>query len=264
MDWLSEIAANKNKVVISMGQYSTEALILGIRNWGEADKIITLLSPEQGLIKAAAFGCRRTKSALAGALQMFNRVEVQIKKGDKLDTIRTCSLLHSYRVMSSDFTAMAYGAFVAEAASQLAIENFPQKDMYNRLLEIFAAFGQRNPRIIALAAGYQILEFSGMQLGYQYCAECGKKLEKDGSFSFEAGGGLCPECSRHHAQSTQMAYPQELRQLIVRLVELDWQNPPSLTIKGKTLLAAEALLLGDLHHVFERPLKSLEFIRQIS
>ena len=56
-----------------MGQYSTEALILGIRNWGEADKIITLLSPQQGLIKAAAFGCRRTKSALAGSLQMFIR-----------------------------------------------------------------------------------------------------------------------------------------------------------------------------------------------
>ena len=67
-----------------MGQYSTEALILGIRNWGEADKIITLLSPQQGLIKAAAFGCRRTKSALAGSLQMFNQVEIQLKQGDKL------------------------------------------------------------------------------------------------------------------------------------------------------------------------------------
>lgn len=110
-----------------MGQYSTEALILGIRNWGEADKIITLLSPQQGLIKAAAFGCRRTKSALAGSLQMFNQVEIQLKQGDKLDTIRGCSLLHSYRVMSTDFTAMAYGAFVAETASRLAIENFPQR-----------------------------------------------------------------------------------------------------------------------------------------
>lgn len=109
-----------------MGQYSTEALILGIRNWGEADKIITLLSPQQGLIKAAAFGCRRTKSALAGSLQMFNQVEIQLKQGDKLDTIRGCSLLHSYRVMSTDFTAMAYGAFVAETASRLAIENFPK------------------------------------------------------------------------------------------------------------------------------------------
>ena len=195
---------------------------------------------------------------------MFNQVEIQLKQGDKLDTIRGCSLLHSYRVMSTDFTAMAYGAFVAETASQLAIENFPQKDMYNRLLEIFAAFGERNPRIAALAAAYQLLEFSGMQLGYQYCAECGKRLEGDGSFSFEAGGGLCSECSRHGNHGPQGEYPQELRQLIVQLLQLDWQNPPALTVKGKTLLAAEALLLGYLHHIFEKPLKSLEFIRQIS
>lgn len=247
-----------------MGQYSTEALILGIRNWGEADKIITLLSPQQGLIRAVAFGCRRTKSTLAGALQMFNQVEVQLRQGDRLDTIRTCSLLHSYRIMSTDFTAMAYGAFVAETASQLAIENFPQQDMYNRLLEIFAAFGERNPRIAALAAAYQLLEFSGMQLGYQYCVECGKRLDGDAFFSFEAGGGLCPECSRHGSHGPQGEYAGELRQLIVQLLELDWHNPPALTIKGRTLLAAESLLLGYLHYIFEKPLKSLEFIRQIS
>lgn len=247
-----------------MGQYSTEALILGIRNWGEADKIITLLSPQRGLIRAVAFGCRRTKSTLAGALQMFNQVEVQLKQGDRLDTIRTCSLLHSYRIMSTDFTAMAYGAFVAETASQLAIENFPQQDMYNRLLEIFAAFGERNPRIAALAAAYQLLEFSGMQLGYQYCVECGKRLDGDAFFSFEAGGGLCPECSRHGSHGPQGEYAGELRQLIVQLLELDWRNPPALTIKGRTLLAAESLLLGYLHYIFEKPLKSLEFIRQIS
>lgn len=85
-----------------MAQYTTEALIIGIKNWGEADKIITLLSPERGRIKAAAFGCRRPKSALAGSLQMFNQVEVQVREGDRLDTIRSCSLLRAYRVMSTD------------------------------------------------------------------------------------------------------------------------------------------------------------------
>ena len=139
-----------------MAQYTTEALIIGIKNWGEADKIITLLSPERGRIKAVAFGCRRPKSTLAGSLQMFNQVEVQVREGDRLDTIRSCSLLRAYRVMSTDFTAMAYGSFVAETASRLAIENFPQQEMYSRLQEIFEAFGRRNPRVAALAAAYQL------------------------------------------------------------------------------------------------------------
>lgn len=250
-----------------MAQYTTEALIIGIRNWGEADKIITLLSPERGRIKAAAFGCRRPKSALAGSLQMFNQVEVQVREGERLDMIRGCSLLRAYRVMSTDFTAMAYGAFVAETASRLAIENFPQQDMYNRLLEVFAAFGGRNPRVAALAAAYQLLEYSGMQMNYQYCAECNHELAEDGYFSFELGGALCGRCGAEklHASGEYyiFSYGSGVREFIMQLLELDWQSKPAFTVSGRTLVAAEALLLGYLRHIFEKPLKSLEFIRQI-
>ncbi|MGM9540632.1 DNA repair protein RecO [Anaerovibrio sp.] len=250
-----------------MAQYTTEAIIIGIKNWGEADKIITLLSPERGRIKAVAFGCRRPKSPLAGSLQMFNQVEVQVREGDRLDTIRGCSLIRGYRVMSTDFTAMAYGAFVAETASRLAIENFPQQDMYNRLLEIFAAFGGRNPRVAALAAAYQLLEYSGMQMSYRYCAECNHELAEDGYFSFDLGGALCERCGAERMREPGgyhvLGYGSEVREFILQLLELDWQSKPSFTVSGRTLVAAEALLLGYLHHIFERPLKSLDFIRQI-
>ena len=50
---------------------------------------------------------------------------------------------------------------------------------------------------------------------------------------------------------------------VAALLELDWHSKPSFTVSGRTLVAAEALLLGYLHHIFEKPLKSLEFIRQI-
>lgn len=251
-----------------MSQYTTEAVVLGIRNWGEADKIITLLSPEKGRIKAAAFGCRRPKSSLAGALQMFNQVEVQLREGDKLDTVRTCSLLHANRLLSTDFTAMAYGAFVAETAGRLAIENFPQQEMYHRLLDIFGSFGDRNPRVGAVAAAYQLLEYSGMQLGYQYCTQCGCELQGDGCFDFEAGGALCSKCGAERrrllGEHQVLDYPAPVREFIQQLLQLDWHSRPALTVKGQTMVAAEGLLLGYLHFIFEQPLKSLEFIRQIS
>lgn len=250
-----------------MAQYTTNALVLGIRNWGEADKIVTLLSPERGRIQAAAFGCRRPKSLLAAPLQMFNQVEVQLREGERLDTVKSCSLLKAYRVMTSDFTAMAYGSFVAETAGKLAIENFPQQEMYGRLLDIFEAFGERNPRITALGAAYQLLEYSGMQLNYQYCVRCGAELQEDGGFSFEAGGAICPKCGHKHGPAgqevAQFPYSSDLRQFILQLLELDWHGKPAFSVRGKTLLAAESLMLGYLHHIFEEPLKSLEFIRQI-
>lgn len=250
-----------------MGQYTTKALIIGMKNWGEADKLLTMLSPEKGCIKAAAFGCRRPKSSLAGALQMFNHVEVQLREGDRLDIVNQCSLLRAYRVMSTDFQSMAYASFVAETASRLAIENFPQQEMYDCLLNIFAAFGSRNPRVAALAAAYQLLEFSGMQMNYRYCAQCNAELQEDGYFSFEAGGALCHKCGKAHGGASPAAglltYENEVRQFVLQLLQLDWQSKPEFSVKGRVLVAAEGLLLKYMRHVFDSPFKSLEFIRQI-
>ena len=51
-----------------MAQYTTEGIVLGVRNWGDADKMVTIFSRERGRLKAAAFGCRRPRSPLARRL----------------------------------------------------------------------------------------------------------------------------------------------------------------------------------------------------
>ncbi|WP_407399264.1 DNA repair protein RecO [Anaerovibrio sp.] len=245
-----------------MGQYQTDALVLGVKNWGEADKIITLLSREHGKITATAFGCRRPKSPLAGALQMFNEVDIQLTKGNRLDTVRQASLKHANRTMSTDFSAMAYGAFVAELATNLAVEGFPQGDMYDKLLEVFDAFGSRNPRIAALAAAFQILEFSGMQLSYERCVRSGLDIEGDAFFSIQEGGALLPEMVQPDDKDI-MEYPEAMRVFIGQLLKLNWLEKPAFKVSGSIMVQAEALLLGYLYSMFGKPMKSLKFIQQL-
>lgn len=245
-----------------MGQYQTDALVLGVKNWGEADKIITLLSRDYGKITATAFGCRRPKSPLAGALQMFNEVDIQLTKGNHLDTVRQASLKHVNRTMSTDFSAMAYGAFVAELATNLAVEGFPQVDMYDKLLEVFDAFGSRNPRIAALAAAFQILEFSGMQLSYERCVRSNREIQGDAFFSIQDGGAILPEMVQ--PEDKELAeYPEALRMFIGQLLKLNWLDKPAFKVSGSIMVQAESLLLGYLYNMFGKPMKSLKFIQQL-
>ncbi|ORT99448.1 DNA recombination and repair protein RecO [Anaerovibrio sp. JC8] len=245
-----------------MAQYQTEALVLGVKNWGEADKIITLLSREHGKITATAFGCRRPKSPLAGPLQMFNEVDIQLTKGNRLDTVRQASLKQANKNMSTDFSAMAYGAFVAELATNLSVEGFPQADMYDKLLEVFAAFGSRNPRIAALAAAFQILEFSGMQLSYERCIRSNLEIEGDAYFSINDGGAISPALVQSEDKGL-MEYPEALRVFIGQLLQLDWLEKPAFKVNGRIMVQAESLLLGYLYHIFGKPMKSLQFIQQV-
>ena len=105
-----------------MARYTASALVLGVHNWGDADKIVTLFTRERGLIRAAAFGARRPKSPLAAGLQMFNEIEAELTEGQRLDTVRTASLLHHPKKLSEDLAAMSYGSFVAELVREKALQ----------------------------------------------------------------------------------------------------------------------------------------------
>ena len=193
---------------------------------------------------------------------MFNEVNIQLTKGNHLDTVRQASLKHVNRTMSTDFSAMAYGAFVAELATNLAVEGFPQVDMYDKLLEVFDAFGSRNPRIAALAAAFQILEFSGMQLSYERCVRSNREIQGDAFFSIQEGGAILPEMVQ--PEDKELAeYPEALRVFIGQLLKLNWLDKPAFKVSGSIMVQAESLLLGYLYNMFGKPMKSLKFIQQL-
>jgi len=252
-----------------MPQYTTDALVLGVHNWGQADKMLWLLSPDRGKIKAAAYGCRRPKSPLAGGLQLFNRIEASLNTGNQLDTLRQCSLSQRYRHFDSDLTAMAYASFVAELALELLPEGMPQPEIYQRLQEIFTAFGSRNPRLVALAAACQLLDMSGLQLSYIACVHCGRSLEEEARFAPEEGGAVCPECAAGLSVNLGTAVqllPYSVGQgaLLQALTGFDWQSPPQLRISRDNLLGAEQLILNYIQLELGKRLKSLEFLRQLA
>ena len=140
-----------------MAIYTTEVLVLGVKNWGNADKIVTLLSPTYGKITAAAYGCRRPKSPLAASMQPFSWLDIQLSKGEKMDTVRQCEHKGFFSDLYEDLTAMAYASFIAELAKELCSEDEPQAEIYEKLLKILPCLTKFNPRICALASAYQIL-----------------------------------------------------------------------------------------------------------
>ena len=233
-----------------MALYTTDAVVIGARNWGEADKVMTFFTKERGLVRAAAYGCRRPRSPLAGAMQMFTVLELQAAEGQRLDSVRTATVKKHIKKLGEDLTAMAYGAFVAEFLREFLPENQPEPAMYERFLEILAAFETRNPRITALAAAYQLLGYTGLELHYERCVHCGRVIEGDAFLDSNEGGAL--------------PYPESLRQLIGTLGTLDWASTAKLTLHGTDIVAAEDLLLRYLQTITGRPLKSLAFIQQIA
>jgi len=243
-----------------MAQYQVEAILLAVRDWGEADKIVTLFSREQGKIMAFANGARRPKSPLAGGMQLFTHLEVTLAPGKNSDVVKQCEIKHAFRHLQEDFNCMAYGAFIVELTSELCPERQPEPRVFDLLLTVFQILTQRNPRLVALAWAWQLLSITGYYPEFERCTVCGQELSFPAYFSSANSGCVCNTCEHDGLPE----FSEKLSGLISCLLNLDWFNPGCFTVSGTILVQTEKLLMDYLIQCLDKPLKSMNFIRQVA
>lgn len=115
--------------------YSATGLILKSAPLGEADRLLTILSPEEGLFNAAAPGARKPKSALGGRCQLFSAHQFFLSQGRGLARILHAELLGAYPGLTVSVGKLAAGQYLAQAALALAIKEQPQGELYGLLRE---------------------------------------------------------------------------------------------------------------------------------
>ncbi|MBV5261757.1 DNA repair protein RecO [Synechococcus moorigangaii CMS01] len=102
---------------------------------GEADRLVTIFSPEEGLVRAVAPGARQHRSPLRGRTELLVVNEFLLSRGRSLDRIQQADTLTSHRGLSRDFAKLAAGQYLAEVVSYLAVDQAPQPELYALLLE---------------------------------------------------------------------------------------------------------------------------------
>lgn len=116
-----------------MESFSTNAIILRRIDYGEADKIVTFLTPEHGQIRAIAKGVRRAKSKLAGGLALLSVSQVTYMKsrGD-LYLVRSARMESHFGDIITDYDRMQF-AYAAIGALYIMTEDINETGMYELL-----------------------------------------------------------------------------------------------------------------------------------
>lgn len=242
-----------------MTQYQTEAILLAVRDWDEADRMVTLFSREFGKITAMAYGARRAKSSLGGCLQVFSHVDLALTPGRSADTVRQCQVRTSFRAIRQDLPRMAYASLVAELVAELWPDREAEPRVFDLLMGVLPVMSERNPRIAALAAAWQFLALAGYAPSIRSCVVCRQPVEGPGAFDPEAGGIVCSGCRTHGLPGLS----PDCAAFLQRVLALDWAAPDRFTVSGAVLQETENLLETFITYHIDRPLKSLSFLRSI-
>src|SRR5258705_8566635 len=106
-----------------MRLYRDRAVVLRQHKLGEADRIVTLLTRDHGLVRAVAKGVRRTRSKFGARLEPFAHIDVQLHPGRNLDIVTQVQAIDAFATdIVSDYGRYTSACAVLETAERLAGE----------------------------------------------------------------------------------------------------------------------------------------------
>ena len=113
-----------------MSTYRDNAVVLGSYKFGEADRVVVLLTQEHGKIRAVAKGVRKTKSSIGARLEPMSHVDVSLRSGKDLDTVSEVRLVHTHSALRTDFDRLNQGLSMLEAVNKLTPDREPVPHLY--------------------------------------------------------------------------------------------------------------------------------------
>jgi len=240
--------------------YRTEAVILKRQDFGEADRLLTALSPDRGKLRLIGKGIRKPTSRKAGHLELFTHTNLLVARGRNLDIVTQAETIQVFRGFRDDLTRTTYAYCVAELVDQFATEGTENVALFRLLLEVLGLL-ETARRLDLLMRSFElhVLDVAGYRPRLHTCPRCRQTLEPVVNFlSLAEGGVLCPRCGEldRTARPLSLNAFKALRFLQVQPLAAADRLNLSARLRGEL----EQTMRDILRYTLERQLKSTAFL----
>jgi DNA repair protein RecO (recombination protein O) len=171
-----------------------QGIVLRGYPFGEADRVVVLLSPNHGKLRTVAKGVRKTTSRFGGRLEPFTHVDLVLYEGRNLDTITQVSIIEGFPRLRSDLGQVVSAGIMVEAADAVAQEQESSLRLFLLLQRGLRALEAGvSGRDLITSFLLKLAGVVGVAPALERCAACGRSDDLV-SFSFASGGVLCERC----------------------------------------------------------------------
>src|SRR6476469_8203642 len=232
-----------------MRLYRDRAVVLRQHKLGEADRIVTLLTRDHGLVRAVAKGVRRTRSKFGARLEPFAHIDVQLHPGRNLDIATH---------IVNDYGRYTCACAVLETAERLAGEERAPVPALHRLTVAAlraVADGGRPRELVLDAYLLRAMGIAGWAPALTECARCAAPGPHR-AFHVAAGGSVCVHC-RPSGSATP---PQGVVDLMSALHDGDWAHAEASPASYRS--QASGLVAAHLQWHLERQLRTLPLVER--
>lgn len=216
-----------------MRAFKTEGIVLKRRNFGEADRILTIFTLTGGKISVLAKGVRRITSRRAGNVELLNRVSIFLHQTKGMPILTEATSLETYSKLKEDLTLSTYTFHIIELVDKLTAENQESRILYEHLVQVLKRLETKPRQILIRTFEVKILSVLGFV-----------------DFS----------------SKTRMSTPGvsiRTKKILEDLEILHWDKIEKMAINEKEAMELEQVLRYHLERVIESSLKSRQFLKRI-
>ncbi len=244
--------------------FRTQAIILKRRDFGEADRLLTLVTPMHGKLDVIAKGARKPTSTKTGHVELFTLADILVHRGRNLNIAAQVEMVNPYLALREDLGRGAYAGYAAELLDRFTLDGEEELgSLFNLLCDTLGRLCiDDDPRRVIRHYELQLLDYVGFRPELNECVITHEPIQPEDQYFSYADGGVVSPGAAHFASSAVSITLPTLK--LLRYI----QRSPYHEIGGLKIAIglhndAERLMLGYITFQLERRLQSIDFIRRI-
>ena len=244
---------------------NTEGLILKEQNIGESDRLVTVLTRQQGLMRAFVRGAKRIKNRNASSTQLLCYSRFSIYQGKEKNVIDEAEPIEVFFELRQDIVKLALSQYFCELTLALAPEDGEAGEFLRLVLNALylLAHDKRPPTQVKAVLEMRMLSMAGYQPDLLYCQGCGAYEAETMYFLPRHGTLLCHACYTKVRRREGVTLGRGALTALRHSVYADFKKIFSFTLSAEGMrslsLAAERYVIERL----ERSFSTLHFYHQI-
>jgi DNA repair protein RecO (recombination protein O) len=244
--------------------FRVDAVVLRHSNYGEADRLLTVYTREQGKMRILAKGARKIASRKAGHIEPFTHVRLQLAKGRDTFLVTQADTVDAYLPLREDLILTSQAAYVMELLDRFTYENDTENASTFRLLtDTLARLASKaDPWLVTRYYEMRLLDYMGFRPQLFECANCGSEIKaEDQYFSFSAGGIICPRCGQGLPNLRNISV--ETLKYLRHFQRSSYAEASRARPSPEVQQEAEVLMQGYFTYLLERELNTPGFLKKI-
>lgn len=238
---------------------NTDALVLRVKDTGESDRLVTLLTSEFGVLRAFANRAKKINSKMHGATQSLCYGDFSVYKSRDSYIIDDAVAKEVFFGLRDDIEKLALAQYFCALAEELAPEMEPAKDFLRVTLNSLHLLqtNRRSKDFLKAVTELKFMVFAGFMPDLTACSSCGKEPDGEMFFNVSEGCIYCRNCSG--GEKLTPGILAAMRHVCANPVERMYSFSLPENEEKKLAYICEKFLLAQTR----RPFKALDFYKSL-